>query len=102
MNALTSSQILAILETKLSHWQYLPTPNVIRREIRCKNFYETMAIVNAVAWIAHQHNHHPDLEVGYNYCHINYATHDAKGVTTKDIDCAQAINQLIDTNAHTC
>ena len=35
-----------------------------------KNFYKTMAFVNAIAWIANQENHHPDIEVGYNYCVI--------------------------------
>ena len=31
-----------------------------------KNYYHTMAFVNAVAWISHQENHHPDIKVGYN------------------------------------
>jgi len=38
----------------------------ILRTITFKDYYETMAFVNAVAWIAHQHDHHPDMEVHYN------------------------------------
>ena len=56
----------------------------LRREFRFKNYYETMAFVNAVAWIAHAADHHPDLEVGYNRCVVRYSTHDAGGLTEKD------------------
>ena len=40
-----------------------------------KNYYETMAFVNALAWISHREDHHPDLQVGYNKCRVEYSTH---------------------------
>ena len=77
-----------------AHWQL--DNNSIRREYRFANFHETMAFVNALAWIAHQSNHHPDLEIGYNYCHIRFSTHDADGVTEKDIVAAKQVNALLE------
>lgn len=59
-----------------------------------KDYYHTMAFVNAVAWIAHQSNHHPDLKVGYNKCVVEYTTHDAGGVTQSDLDCAKSVEEL--------
>jgi 4a-hydroxytetrahydrobiopterin dehydratase len=71
---------MAVLPT----WSVDPEFRELRREFRFKNYYETMAFVNAVAWIAHAADHHPDLEVGYNRCVVRYSTHDAGGLTEKD------------------
>ena len=59
-----------------------------------KNHYETMAFVNALAWISHREDHHPDLEVGYNKCKVTYTTHDAGGLSEKDYDCAGKADAL--------
>jgi len=59
-----------------------------------KNHYETMAFVNALAWISHREDHHPDLEVGYNKCKVAYTTHDAGGLTEKDFACAAKADAL--------
>src|SRR5438046_2095943 len=40
----------------------------IAKTFAFKNYYETMAFVNATAWISHREDHHPDMEVGYNKC----------------------------------
>ena len=45
-----------------------------------KNYYETMAFVNATAWVSHREDHHPDLEVGYNKCRVRYSTHSVGGL----------------------
>lgn len=66
----------------------------LRREFRFKNYYETMAFVNAVAWIAHAADHHPDLEVGYNRCVVRYSTHDAGGLTEKDFASVLKVEAL--------
>jgi len=59
-----------------------------------KNFYETMAFVNALAWIAHREDHHPDLEVGYNACRVTYSTHSVGGLSENDLICAAKIEAL--------
>jgi 4a-hydroxytetrahydrobiopterin dehydratase len=59
-----------------------------------KNYYETMAFVNALAWISHREDHHPDLEVGYNKCKVAYMTHDVGGLSEKDYACAAKADAL--------
>jgi len=59
------------------------------------NFYETMAFVNALALVAHQQDHHPDLEVSYGRCTVRLNTHDVGGISETDIDCARRINALL-------
>lgn len=61
---------------------------------RFANYHETLAFVNAVAWIAHRSDHHPDLEVGYNHCRVAYSTHSAGGLTNKDFTNAARIDAL--------
>ncbi|MCC6424699.1 MAG: 4a-hydroxytetrahydrobiopterin dehydratase [Phycisphaerales bacterium] len=60
-----------------------------------KDYYQTMAFVNAIAWISHRENHHPDLEVGYNRCVVHYSTHSAGGLTDKDFHCAAKIEKMV-------
>jgi 4a-hydroxytetrahydrobiopterin dehydratase len=59
-----------------------------------KDYHETMAFVNALAWISHRADHHPDLSVGYNKVRIEYSTHDAGGLTAKDFACAAQCDAL--------
>jgi 4a-hydroxytetrahydrobiopterin dehydratase len=60
-----------------------------------KNYYETMAFVNAVAFIAHQEDHHPDLEVSYKTCKVRYTTHAIGGLSENDFICAAKVDQLV-------
>ena len=48
-----------------------------------KNYYQTMAFVNAAAWISHREDHHPDMTVGYNKCRVEYTTHAIGGLSRK-------------------
>jgi 4a-hydroxytetrahydrobiopterin dehydratase len=54
-----------------------------------------MAFVNAVAWIAHEQDHHPDLEVGYSRCRLRYSTHDVGGLSRNDFICAAKVDALL-------
>jgi 4a-hydroxytetrahydrobiopterin dehydratase len=60
-----------------------------------KNYYETMAFVNASAWISHREDHHPDLEVGYNKVRVTYSTHSVGGLSENDFICAAKIDGLL-------
>lgn len=60
-----------------------------------KNYYQTTAFVNAVAWIAHQEDHHPDMEFGYRSCTVRYVTHAIGGLSENDFICAAKINLLV-------
>ncbi len=59
-----------------------------------KNYYETMAFVNALAWISHREDHHPDLRVGYNQCRVEYMTHAIGGLSANDFICAAKCDAL--------
>lgn len=67
----------------------------IQRLFEFENYYQTIAFVNSVAWIAHQHDHHPDLQVSYRTCQVNYSTHSAGGISALDFTCAGAIDNLL-------
>jgi 4a-hydroxytetrahydrobiopterin dehydratase len=66
----------------------------IVKTYRFKNYHETMAFVNAAAWIAHRQDHHPDLSVGYKECTVSYTTHSAGGLTEKDFASAAKLDAL--------
>ena len=59
-----------------------------------ENYYQTMAFVNALAWVSHREDHHPDLEVGYNKCRVVYATHSIGGLSDNDFICAAKCDAL--------
>lgn len=67
----------------------------IEKTYRFANYFETMAFVNAVAFIAHAQDHHPDLSVHYDRCVVRLNTHDVGGISPTDIDCAQRIDALL-------
>jgi 4a-hydroxytetrahydrobiopterin dehydratase len=60
------------------------------------NYYQTMAFVNALAWISHREDHHPDLTVGYNQCRVEYAPHAIGGLSENDFICAAKADALFD------
>jgi 4a-hydroxytetrahydrobiopterin dehydratase len=75
-------------------WRIADDGKSLRRAYRFANFHETMGFVNAVAWIANAEDHHPDLEVGYDYCRIMLATHSIGGLSRNDFICAAKIDEL--------
>ena len=93
--ALSHDQVQQLMPQLAKEWQVISNHTEIKRSFSFKNFYETMALVNAIAWIANRENHHPDFEVGYNYCHVRFSTHALKGLTQNDFICAAKIDQLV-------
>lgn len=77
---------------KLPGWQR--SGGEIAKTFNFKNYYETMAFVNATAWISHREDHHPELEIGYNKCTVRYSTHSVGGLSEKDFQCAEKIESL--------
>lgn len=59
------------------------------------NYYETISFVNAVAFIANAQDHHPDLSVHYSRCVVRFNTHDVKGLSETDFDCAAQVDALL-------
>ena len=67
----------------------------IEKAFRFGDYHQTMAFVNALAWIAHTEDHHPDLRVGYDRCVVRYRTHSAGGITRNDFICATKADALV-------
>ena len=61
-----------------------------------ENYYQTMAFVNALAWVSHREDHHPDLGVFYNKCRVEYWTHAIGGLSENDFICAAKCQALFD------
>lgn len=91
MHALTQPEV-EILLTKLDDWQQ--QGQHISKTYTFKNYYQTIAFVNALAWMTHQADHHPDLTVTYNSCSVSYSTHDVGGLSEKDFTCAAYADEL--------
>ena len=68
----------------------------IAKTYRFKNYFETMAFVNAAAWISHREDHHPDLRVAYNECRVAYVTHAIDGLSENDFICAAKLDSLFE------
>lgn len=66
----------------------------IVKVFRFKNYYQTLAFANAVAWIAHREDHHPELVLNYRTCEVRYNTHSIGGISENDFICAAKIEQL--------
>jgi len=75
-------------------WRITNDGKLLRRSFGFLDFYRTMAFVNAVAWVANDQDHHPDLEVGYNYCRLAFTTHSIGGLSENDFICAAKIDAL--------
>ncbi len=92
---LTMAQAEQLL-SQVPGWALDAAGQSIQREFEFKNFHRTMEFVNALAWIAHREDHHPDLEVGYRTCRVRYSTHAIGGLSDNDFICAARINALLD------
>src|SRR5205085_5047484 len=88
------SRVRAILG-ELSGWELSADGKEIVKTYKFANYYETMAFVNATAWVSHREDHHPDLEVGYNKCRVRYSTHSIGGVSENDLICAAKVDALL-------
>ncbi len=77
---------------QLDGWEY--ANGVIAKSYSFKNYYHTIAFVNAVAWISHREDHHPDIDVGYNQCRVAYSTHAIGGLSENDFICAAKSDAL--------
>ena len=78
MTPYTEAQSKEMLK-KLEGWAL--EGGMLARTYEFKNYYETMAFVNALAWISHRQDHHPDIGLGYNKCKVIYVTHSVGGLS---------------------
>ena len=89
---LSGDEVAALL-AELRDWRI--ENGLLTRTFAFANYHETMAFVNAVAWIAHRQDHHPDLAVGYNGCRVDWSTHSVGGLSENDFICAARVDALL-------
>lgn len=96
-HALTASEVVTRL-AKLQGWILRGDGEniAIEKNFSFLNYFQTMAFVNAVAMIAHRQNHHPELVVNFNHCSVRFNTHDVKGLSLTDFECAALVDALLD------
>lgn len=86
---LSSEKVTELLK-QIEGWDLFD--RLIGKLYNFKNYYQTMAFVNAVAWISHREDHHPDMIVSYNKCRVEYSTHAIGGLSENDFICAAKID----------
>lgn len=91
---LESGQIETLL-AQVPGYQIDDARALISKEYEFADYYETIAFVNALAYVANQEDHHPELAVSYDKCRVSFSTHDALGLTQNDFICAAKVNALI-------
>lgn len=82
-----NGQLAALPEWKLKNGQ-------IQRIYAFRNYFDTIAFVNALAWVAHREDHHPDLGVHFNRCSVAFNTHTVGGLSPNDFICAAKADAL--------
>lgn len=92
--ALGREEAQKLLRKLALQWKLDEAATELKREFRFENFFRTMSFVNAVAHIANTEDHHPDLEVGYDYCRVRYSTHAINGLSENDFICAAKVDRL--------
>lgn len=67
----------------------------IEKQFDFPDYHRTLAFVNALAWVAHVEDHHPELRVGYGHCTVRYHTHSVQGLSINDFICAAKVDALL-------
>ncbi|GAA4025516.1 4a-hydroxytetrahydrobiopterin dehydratase [Actimicrobium antarcticum] len=93
--AFTPEQITAHLAL-IGGWSL--TDGAIMRSFDFKNYYETLAFINAIAYVIHAEDHHPELVVTYNRCIVKFNTHSVNagkgGISENDFICAAKVDAI--------
>ncbi len=79
--------------SELDGWTEVPDRDAITKDFKFKNFKHAFSWMTAVALEAEQADHHPEWQNIYNRVKVVLTTHDATGVTAKDITLAKAMDQ---------
>lgn len=80
---------------ELPDWSLDADGRGMSKSFSFKDFHQVMAFVNAVAWIAHQNDHHPEMSVSYRLCTVHFSTHAVSGLTHHDFISARQVEMLL-------
>ena len=92
MSKLTNEKIASALKS-LKGWEF--KDGSIKKTFKTKGFPQTMGLVSSIGALCQQFDHHPDyLTLKYAEVEVAFSTHDAGGITNKDVEIAKAIEDL--------
>ncbi len=95
--ALTATEVITRLTQlngdQVQGWRVID--NALEKTFRFADFHRTMAFANAVAYLAHTQDHHPDLQLSYGQCTVRWTTHDVDGLSASDFSCATQVDALM-------
>jgi 4a-hydroxytetrahydrobiopterin dehydratase len=91
MSVLSHDEIARRLQ-RLRGWQH--RGNALEKRFECGDFDGSMKFVNSVAAIANEHNHHPDISISWNDVTLTLSSHDAGGITDRDLRLAAAVDAI--------
>jgi len=76
-------------------WKLADDHKSIRQSYEFKSFAEAFSFMTHVAFLAEKMDHHPDWSNSYNKVDITLSSHDAGGLTSKDLELAKAITDFV-------
>ena len=94
VDPLPKDQVDTLL-SQVDGWVVNDAGTVITKTFQFKGFYKAMSLVNAIAWIANQELHHPDMEVSFDRVTVHFTTHAINGLSENDFICAAKIDALV-------
>jgi 4a-hydroxytetrahydrobiopterin dehydratase len=92
---LTAARVRELLP-EIPGWEVVEDGHALVKTFKFKDYYRTMAFVNALAYIANREDHHPDLGVHYDRCVVRFSTHDVGGLSENDFILAAKTETLAD------
>lgn len=91
---LSEARCATLLGLLPQDWDVIEDGQAIGKTFRFADYYRTIAFVNALAFIAHREDHHPDLGVHYDRVIVRFSTHDVGGLSENDFICAAKAQAL--------
>lgn len=93
---LSAEEARTLLTQIKPHWKLSGDGKQLQAVFNFKNYFRTLAFVNAIAYIAIQEDHHPDISFSFKTASVNYSTHAIGGLSENDFICAARVDALQD------
>lgn len=95
VEVLSNTEIQRFMDVIDSGWNTTQN-HTIERKFTFTNYWQATAFVNAIAWIAHKEDHHPDILLTYNTVTVSWTTHAISGLSENDFICAAKTDQVLE------
>lgn len=92
---LSREECQALMPKLRGEWKLSKDAKKITASFEFKNYFRTLALVNAAAYVAIQEDHHPEITFGYSVCTMTWWTHAIDGLSENDFICAAKIDALL-------